>query len=100
MALKGKRVFFEIFCQRFFGQVLGIEGFSREMGGFILRRSAPPEIEVQRPETNGYAMMFISPAKPPERTTQDKDSDADAPNRKHSHYGNWHSIDFDHAEGL
>jgi hypothetical protein len=44
--------------------------------------------------------MFISPAKPSERATHGKDSDADAPERKHAHYGDWRSIDFDDAEGL
>src|SRR5262245_57012690 len=62
--------------------------------------SSPPVIKVQRTKTNSYAVMFISPAKPPERATHDKDSYADAPNRKHSHYCNRHSINFDDTEGL
>jgi hypothetical protein len=66
----------------------------------ILGRSTPSEIEVQWSEPNGYAMMFISAAKPSERSAHQKDSDADTPDRKHSHYRDRHGIDLDHTEGL
>jgi hypothetical protein len=99
MALKGKRVFFEIFCQSFLGGFWEWEGISRGKLA-ISGRSAPPEIEVQWSKPNGYAMMFISSAKRSERSAHDKDSDADAPDRKHSHYRDRYSIDLNYTERL
>ena len=62
--------------------------------------SAPSEIEVQWSKANGYAMLFISSAKPSERTAHHKGSDADTPDRKNSHYRDWQRIDASQTERL
>jgi len=99
MALKGKRGFFEIFCQSFLGGFSDLVGISCGKWA-ISRHSAPTEIEVQWSKPNGYAMMFISPAKPSERSANDKNSNTDAPDCKYSHYRDGHGIDLDHTERL
>jgi hypothetical protein len=69
-------------------------------GPVVSGSSTAPEIEVQWSEANGYAMVFISATKPSERSAHQKDSNADTPDCKHSHYRDRHGVDFDQTEGL
>jgi hypothetical protein len=53
---------------------------------------ATAEIEVEGSKPNGYAMVFIPMPKPSERPAYPKNGDADAPDRKRSHYCDWQII--------